>query len=181
MVVDAPPASLIEWPATAQCVVSASHRYQIPPEGLLSILMTEGGRPGLSKSNTNGSYDLGVMQVNTIWLRPGSPLFGYVTAESLKNDLCVNIHAAAWILASNMRKVGNIWNAVGRYHSPGNVELATGYMNRVSRKVPLARALIQRHPAYRDSVAKILYSATLSEASQGHDQSDLGPNVRPGR
>lgn len=152
MGLDAPPIPLIEQPATAYCVVSASHRYDLPVEGLLSILMAEGGKPGMAKKNENGSFDLGVMQINTVWLKPNSPLYGYVSAETLKNDLCVNIHAAAWILAKHMEKVGDIWKAVGKYHSPGNSTLAWSYMNRVNKKLSSARALVQKNPVYRHNI-----------------------------
>lgn len=149
---DAPPESMIEQPATAYCLVSASHRYNLPVEGLLSILMTEGGKPGMASPNRDGSFDLGVMQINTVWLEPKSPLYGYVSAETLKNDMCVNIHAAAWILAVQMKKVGNIWHAVGRYHAPSNQALAWSYMTRVNQKIDSARRIIQTSPVYLQNI-----------------------------
>lgn len=150
---------VIEQPATAYCVVTASHRYNLPVEGLLSILMTEGGKPGMASPNKDGSFDLGVMQINTVWLKPRSPLYGYVSAETLKNDLCVNIHAAAWILAVQMKKVGDIWHAVGKYHAPNNPTLAWGYMNRVNKKLSSARQLIQTHPVYRQNIQALFTNA----------------------
>lgn len=162
---EAPPLPLIEQPATAYCVVSASHRYNLPVEGLLSILMAEGGKPGMAKENENGTFDLGVMQINTVWLKPNSPLYGYVSAETLKHDLCVNIHAAAWILATNMKKAGDIWRAVGRYHSPGNSTLAWQYMNRVNKKLGVAREMVQKHPVYLQNIQAMFHSGGLVSAS----------------
>ena len=152
---EAPPVPLVEQPATAYCIVTAAHRYNIPVDGLLSILLTEGGRPGMASPNENGTFDLGVMQVNTVWLKPKSPLYGYVTADALKNDLCVNIHAAAWILASQMIRAGDIWRGVGRYHSPGNSALAWGYMNRVNGKLRYARRLVEMHPTYVQTIQAV--------------------------
>lgn len=162
---DAPALPLIEQPATAYCVVSASHRYDLPIEGLLSILMTEGGKPGLAKENENGTFDLGVMQINTVWLKPNSPLYGYVSEDTLKNDLCVNIHAAAWILATNMKKAGDIWRAVGRYHSPRNSRLAWQYMNRVNKKLAAARKMAQSHPVYLQNIQAMFHGGSTAAKS----------------
>lgn len=178
---DAPPVQLIEQPAVAYCVVSASHRYDLPIEGLLSILMTEGGKPGSSSKNDNGTSDLGVMQINTVWLKPQSPLYGYVTAETLKNDLCVNIHAAAWIVAVNVKKVGDIWRAVGRYHSPGNSTLAWAYMNRVNQKLPAAREVVQTSPVYlRNIQAFFKNSAELAAKEAAHAAPGAGASFALG-
>lgn len=52
-----------------QCTVQAAQRFGLPPGALAGILMNEGGKPGQWSHNTNGSYDLGPAQINTLWLR----------------------------------------------------------------------------------------------------------------
>lgn len=150
-------------PETAYCVVSASHRFSLPVEGLLSILLVEGGKVGMESRNTNGSVDLGPMQINSVWLSERSPLFGYVTANQLRDDLCTNIHSAAWIVASQLQKVKDIWSAVGKYHAPYNASYAWSYKLRVNQKLAQARTVLDQTPVYRQYMASF-YGAAAVEA-----------------
>jgi hypothetical protein len=136
---------------SAYCIVSASHRFSLPPEALLSLAMVEGGRRGTSSINTNGSKDLGLMQVNTLWLKGASPLSAYVNFTSLVNDVCTNVHAAAWILATEVKKSGgDVWRAIGKYHHPSNNQLAQNYIVKVNGKLPLARKILTSVPEYQN-------------------------------
>lgn len=154
-----PPDHIAHRSETAYCVVSASHRFKLPVDGLLSILLVENGKVGGQKVNENGTYDLGPMQINTVWLGQKSPLYGFVSAEKLKDDLCTNIHSAAWILASQQRVVKDIWTAVGRYHSPGNQEYAAAYKRRVNDKLGQAHAVMANVPYYGQYI-QTFYGAT---------------------
>jgi len=51
-------------------MAAAASFYHLPPRVLPSIQAVEGGRPGLVHINENGTADLAVMQVNTIWIQP---------------------------------------------------------------------------------------------------------------
>ena len=44
--------------------------YHLPPRVLPAIQSVEGGRVGLVHVNRDGSEDLGVMQINTLWIGP---------------------------------------------------------------------------------------------------------------
>lgn len=50
------------------CMTAAAAFYHLPPRALPAIHAVEGGAVGVVSHNTNGSDDLGVMQINTIWL-----------------------------------------------------------------------------------------------------------------
>ena len=50
------------------CMALVAQLYGLPPRVLPAIQAVEGGRPGLVGRNANGTEDLGVMQINTIWL-----------------------------------------------------------------------------------------------------------------
>ena len=52
----------------AACLMMASQTYSVPPAVMVGIMQVEGGRVGQQVLNTNGSYDLGPMQINTIWV-----------------------------------------------------------------------------------------------------------------
>jgi len=52
------------------CFALVSAFYHLPPHVLPSIQMVEAGRLGLAAANRDGSADLGVMQINTLWVAP---------------------------------------------------------------------------------------------------------------
>jgi hypothetical protein len=138
----------------AYCIVSGAHRFDLPPEALLSLALVEGGRNGTASTNTNGSQDLGLMQINTLWLKSKSPLNAYVNFTTLINDVCANAHTAAWILASEVKKAGgDLWKAIGKYHNPSNKELANIYIKKVNYRLPLARKILANEPEYQTVIS----------------------------
>ena len=53
----------------AACLMLAAQTYSVPPAVLVGIHQVEGGKVGQAVGpNDNGSYDLGPMQINTIWI-----------------------------------------------------------------------------------------------------------------
>ncbi len=98
-----------------ECINQAAITYQIPANLLISVLKVEGGRVGLAKRNTNGSYDYGPMQINSIWL-PTLAVHGY-TREKLQYDPCANMWVGTWILSKKMAEASNLWRGVANYHS----------------------------------------------------------------
>ena len=50
------------------CMAAAAAFYHLPPRVLPSIQLVEGGRAGVVSRNSDGSEDLGLMQVNSIWI-----------------------------------------------------------------------------------------------------------------
>ena len=95
--------------------------YHLPPRVLPSIQAIEGGRVGLMHSNTDGSVDLGVMQINTLWIGPLARFTGLPDAnvrDRLLNDSCFNIAAAGLIMRTYLNETkGDLLRAVGDYHS----------------------------------------------------------------
>ena len=103
------------------CMALVAKIYALPPRVLPSIQAVEGGRAGLSHLNTNGTEDVGVMQVNTIWFAPLARYTGLSTAEvrdRLLNRPCFNIAAAGLIMRTYLDETrGDLMRAVGNYHS----------------------------------------------------------------
>ena len=103
------------------CMGLVATLYDLPPRVLPSIQAVEGGRPGLASRNANGSEDLGVMQVNTLWLPALSRYTGLseaVVRERLVKEPCFNIAAAGAILRTYLNEAGGeLMRAVGNYHS----------------------------------------------------------------
>ncbi len=90
--------------------------FRIPRVLILLILDTEGGWVGASAHNTNGTDDLGPMQVNTSWL-PTFARFG-ITRDLLQNHACVNVYAGSWILATLLKEHLSLVDVIAFYHSP---------------------------------------------------------------
>lgn len=103
------------------CMALVAHLYQLPPRVLPSIQAVEGGTPGSVSRNTDGTDDLGVMQINTIWLPALSRISGLaepVVRDRLINRPCFNIAAAGVIMRSYLEEShGDLMEAVGNYHS----------------------------------------------------------------
>lgn len=103
------------------CMSLVATIYGLPPRVLPSIQVTEGGAPGLAMRNANGSEDLGVMQINTLWIGPLSRYTGLaptVVRERLLSQPCFNIAAAGAIFRHYLdASAGDVMTAVGNYHS----------------------------------------------------------------
>lgn len=103
------------------CMALVANVYHLPPRVLPSIAAVEGGAVGSVSHNADDSDDLGVMQVNTLWLAPLSRLARLPQAEvrqRLIDDACFNIAAAGVILRLYLDEThGDLLRAVGNYHS----------------------------------------------------------------
>lgn len=111
---DAPPAPP-DMPTT--CLVVAAAAYEVPLDALLAIRLQEGGYEGARSENSNGTQDLGVMQINTIHTERIAEDLG-ISETDLVNDACANIFAAADIFRGHwLASDGDFWVSVGNYHS----------------------------------------------------------------
>ena len=108
-------ALLVTSSAHAACFAEAAKRYSVPIELLEAISTVEsGGNPKAYNKNSNGSYDIGHMQINSRWLPVLQP-YG-ISADSLF-DPCINTYVGAWILARNIARLGYGWDAIGAYNA----------------------------------------------------------------
>ena len=103
------------------CMALVAQVYSLPPRVLPSIQAVEGGAPGLAHVNRDGSEDLGVMQVNTLWiprLVRYTRLDAPTVRERLLNNVCFNVAAAGLIMRTYLDEAsGDLMRAVGYYHS----------------------------------------------------------------
>ena len=103
------------------CMAAVAAFYHLPPRVLPSIQAVEGGSVGSVSANRDGSFDLGVMQVNTLWLTALGRA-AHMTPEAVRarlvGDACFNIAAAGIILRTYVIEArGDVMLAVGYYHS----------------------------------------------------------------
>jgi soluble lytic murein transglycosylase-like protein len=102
-------------PAHAFCYEEAGSRYGISPHLLHAISKGESNfNPLAVNHNSNGSYDFGLMQINSSW-EPSLRRFG-IRWNSLA-DPCTNVMVGAWVLSKCISDYGYNWSAVGCYNS----------------------------------------------------------------
>jgi hypothetical protein len=106
-----------------KCIQLAADRYGLDVSLIQAILEVEGGSVGQAVRNSNGTEDLGPMQINTVWL-PRLAEYG-ITRQQLQHDRCINILVGSWILARQLKVAKGmdgplqrrIWWGIGSYHS----------------------------------------------------------------
>jgi Transglycosylase SLT domain len=103
------------------CMALVASVLHLPPRVLPSIQAVEGGFVGSVSRNADGSDDLGVMQVNTLWLGPLARVSRLPPGEVRRRlvlDPCFNIAAAGLVMRTYLNEThGDLLRAVGDYHS----------------------------------------------------------------
>ena len=142
-----PVARAADAPGTAEmrmrdCLTAASAAHRLPPAMLAVLLDVEGGTLGHVSRNTNGTVDIGPMQVNTVWVPRIAARWRTTPASAyaaLRDNLCANLEGGAWILRQAMDEArGDFWGGVGIYHSHN-----PRYSERYLRQVLKASLLLQ--------------------------------------
>jgi soluble lytic murein transglycosylase-like protein len=111
-----------------QDVSNASRKYSISPKIFWAIMKVESEYKKRIHNNPNGSFDVGVMQINSLWIKS-------LANKGFKVDLLNdsnNINIAGYILKENMNKGYGLWQSIGLYHS-SNKRLRAVYIKRVKR------------------------------------------------
>jgi len=99
-------------PAHAFCFQEAGQRYAISPALLKAIAKAESNfNPSATNHNRNGTVDVGLMQINSIWADQLGSTWNDIF------DPCTNVMVGAWILSQCIYDYGSNWQAVGCYHS----------------------------------------------------------------
>jgi len=97
----------------AFCFDEAAREYGLNASILRGIAYVESNNnPDAMNYNRNGTTDLGIMQINSSWIKP----MGLNKEELIKNP-CYNIKTAARIVRKCMDKHGYTWEAIGCYNA----------------------------------------------------------------
>ncbi|KWE62904.1 lytic transglycosylase [Burkholderia ubonensis] len=122
--------------AAKDCFTKAGERHGIDPLLLAAIAKVESAmNPRAMNHNSNGTYDIGLMQINSSHL-PRLIKVG-VTHKRLIDGPCTSIDTGASILAGFIERHGYTWNAVGAYNagsSPKREPARKAYATKVWRE-----------------------------------------------
>jgi hypothetical protein len=120
----------------AGCLLAAAQTHSLAPSLLFTLLHVEGGRIGEISRNSNGSVDIGPMQVNSIWLPQVASRWKTDTRTAytrLLTNPCDNIETGAWILRGRIDATGDLGRGIAAYHS-FTPRFGTAYLQRVVAK-----------------------------------------------
>ena len=148
----------IPWGNNRQpCWDAAGSYHNVDPWLLYAIAKVESGyNPSALARNSNGSVDLGIMQVNSAhWSR----LRQYGIAPSALVNACASTYIGAWVLAAAQRRYGKTWKAIAAYNV-GTIDTPKKALIgwRYAKRVYAAYGMLTRtmyHSAYKQQ-SKIL-------------------------
>lgn len=132
---DMPPAYPLDRTVEQRCIEFNADHFGIPTIALEAIRRVEGGQVCTVSQNTNGTADLGPMQINTIHLPAIKDHYPDISFTDVACKPCLNITISSWILSQRLEEVnGDLWLAVGNYHSK-TPHVRLRYLNRIEDAV----------------------------------------------
>nr|WP_229650316.1 lytic transglycosylase domain-containing protein [Vibrio splendidus]MCC4882976.1 lytic transglycosylase domain-containing protein [Vibrio splendidus] len=136
-----PPPKEVSESVIERCVSYSANHFDINKNVIKSIVLVEGGKAGTMSRNSNGTYDMGIMQINTIHLPDIKKKYPTVTWKDVAYDPCINIGIGSWILSQRLKEASSYWVGVGNYHSK-----TPKFRNRYLKKIYAAyRGVVSRN------------------------------------
>lgn len=122
------------------CAIEITQHYEVPVVIVAAVRTQERGRVGqVVGPNSNGTYDIGPMQINTFWWSDKSNIrldqFG-ISPEEVRDNECTNIAVGAWVLRMNYNRYGNWYEAVAAYNAGTPNSIGKKYADLVFAHVP---------------------------------------------
>ena len=146
--------ALLSCPAVAfgACFDVAGARYGVSSQLLCAVAKCESNMNATAINRTHkartGTIDIGLMQINSshlTWLEK------YGIDEQRLLDPCTSVHVGAYLLAANLQRYGDTWEAVGAYNAACSklkgekcTEARTRYAWCVHRRFPSCAGTAER-------------------------------------
>lgn len=122
---------------SSHCFIEAGKRTNINPIVLLSIAKVESN---LSKNainkNSDGTYDIGIMQINNSWLKK------YNFTDKYIFHACTNIYFGTFILKQCFDRFGYTWKGIDCYNKGLKAKYNSKYVFRVKNVLSQEKNLI---------------------------------------
>lgn len=98
------------------CSIAAAVKYAVPANIVLAVAEKEAGKPGQWTRNSNGTHDVGPMQLNTVYLQDLAK-YG-IAASDVAAAGCYAFELATWRLRQHIKNdSGDLWTKAANYHS----------------------------------------------------------------
>lgn len=101
------------------CSINASIKYNIPVDVLLAISSIENGNIDTISKNSNNTYDYGVMQINSEYIKDlNTKLNLQLTPEDFMKRDCFSFQTAAYKIKNHIKfDKGDLLTRLAMYHS----------------------------------------------------------------
>lgn len=143
------------------CFFEAAEYYGVNPYLLITIARVESGmNPKALNRNRNGSYDIGIMQINTSWipyLKKHGIHPGYLWHP------CYNIYIGAMVLRQCINLYKNTWKAVDCYNKGKNAKHSSRYVWRVYRELKSISDHYAKVSVQKDKTSKDVSKDVIEE------------------
>lgn len=108
-------------------------KYNVSYFLLKAVAATENEsmNPFALRHNTNGTRDIGLMQINTLWIKE---LPEMQLTEAKLYQVETNIEVAAIILSRLIKEKGYSWHTIGMYHSK-TPKYKMVWLNRIKKNI----------------------------------------------
>lgn len=118
------------------CAIQASIKYNVPIDVLLAISSIENGNVDTIKRNSNNTYDYGVMQINSEYIKDLNNKFNLnITKDDFLKRDCFSFQVAAYKIKEHIKyDKGDLLTRLAMYHSK------TPYYNEIYKKKIVAHS-----------------------------------------
>lgn len=105
------------------CIYEIADYYEVPIELIAAVKFAESSNMsevGKIGPNRNGTYDLGIMQINTWWLEDAgdsSLIHWGIDEQELLSNPCTNLAVGTWILHQNLSRYKDTKKALAAYNA----------------------------------------------------------------
>ncbi|MBI5212513.1 MAG: lytic transglycosylase domain-containing protein [Nitrospirae bacterium] len=163
--------------AHAFCFEDAGKAYGINHALIESIARIESNlNPKAVNKNLNGSIDIGLMQINSFWVKTLG-----LNADELISNPCYNTMTGARILRQCIDRYGYTWEAVGCYNATSKhkrVNYSWKIFNRLRAEEQKSRGAEERKAAITHN-SKLHHEVAIGKVAIGQTQnSELFFSVR---